>query len=105
MYDEGVNLIVAGDISRLHNGEKVENIFKNRKFYHKNVCAKQITDDLDALDIPKNHGDNWCLFEDGSVTVSNINADLNVGNGIEYDGNKYDADILYISPDGIYNEI
>lgn len=105
MYNDGVNLIVAGDISRLHNGEKVENIFKNRKFYHENVCAKQITDDLDALDIPKNHGDNWCLFEDGSITVSNINADLNVGNGIEYNGKKYNADILYINSDGVCSEI
>ena len=105
MYNSGVNLIVAGDISRLHDGTKVENVFANQRFYHKNSSSEQLIDDLIELKIRKNCGPNWCLFEDGSITVSNPDADMDVGNGIEYNGNKCNADILYISPDGTYTEI
>lgn len=105
MYDSGVNLIIAGDISRLHDGTEVENVFRNHGFYHKHANSEQLIDDLIELKIRKNCGPNWCLFEDGSITVSNPDADMNVGNSIEYKGNKHNADILYISPDGVYTEI
>ena len=105
MYNEGVNLIVAGSISMLHDGTKTEDVLKNKKFYHTEVSSKQLVEDLKVLKVPKNHGDNWCMFEDGSITVSNTNADLSIGNGVEYNGNKYNADILYIDPNGNCEEI
>lgn len=105
MYAEGVNLIVAGDFSRLHDGAKAENIFSDKKFYHKNVCSKELIDDLDTLGIARNCGDNWCLFEDGSITASNPDSDKSTGNCVRYGGAEHDADILYITPDGVCSEI
>ena len=80
-------------------------MFRNHGFYHKHANSEQLIDDLIKLNIRKNCGCNWCQFEDGSITVSNPDADMDVGNGIEYKGNKHNADILYISPDGVYTEI
>ena len=105
MYNEGVNLIVAGSISMLHDGTRTEDVLKNQKFCHTEVSSRKLIEDLEELNVPKNHGDNWCKFEDGSITVSNTNADLSVGNGVEYNGNMYNADILYIDPNGICEEI
>lgn len=105
MYNEGINLIVAGNISMLHDGTRTEDVLKNQKFYHTEISSKQLVEDLEVLKVPKNHGDNWCMFEDGSITVSNTNADLSIGNGVEYNGDKYNADILYIDPNGNCEEI
>lgn len=104
VFDEnGGKLIVCGDINVFHDGTLADNaVFKNA-LYHSVADAAEIASDLKAYGIKQNKGDNYCVFEDGSVTISNPYSKNNTENGVKcdiYNVSEEKADIVFIASNG-----
>lgn len=97
------NLIVCGNITRFHDGKKVQAEFENADAHFDFPDAKTIAHKLIDMGVAQNCGENFCVFCDGSITVCNRQSTKPANNGVEcaeLDISRADADIVYISPDG-----
>lgn len=101
---EGANIIVCGqDVEYFFNGVKLADEdryhFTN---YMPEVSAEEIAKKLLSWGVKQNKGENFCVFEDGSVTITN-RGNKSVGNGVKcdaYDIDEPNADIVFIDKDG-----
>lgn len=99
------NLLVFGKATYLKNGKPAKEYFDKLKnsaaFYFDAPDAEKAAEALLSIGIKQNRGENWCVFEDGSVVAAacgekNIgnrfccNFDVN-GENIEFEGEDYFA--------------
>ena len=103
-FDEnGGKLIVCGDITHFHDGTKADGASFADAIYHKEASAETIAKDLEAFGIKKNKGENYCVFEDGSITIANIHSTQKTDNGVKcdkYNVNEKTSDIVFIDSNG-----
>lgn len=100
----GGNLIVCGNINVFHDGTDAADALDGAKIHYREASAESILSDLKVMKIKKNKGDNYCVFEDGSITAANPDSSKNIGNGVAnpvLDINEDNADIVFIDADGL----
>lgn len=102
--DCGGNLIVCGNINVFHDGTDAAYALDGVKIRYSVASADSILSDLQVMKIKKNKGENYCVFEDGSITAANPDGSKNTGNGVAstvLDINEDNADIVFIDADGL----
>lgn len=100
---DGGIFIVCGKLNVFHDGEKANNIsFGNAEWFDE-AQSRLIGDILEKKGVVKNKGKNYCVFEDGSITVANPMSQKSINNGVvcdelEISEDKYD--IVFVNPEG-----
>lgn len=103
-YDKIGKLMIIGKIIHKSNGVAVEHEMQEEftNYYEDIENAKIIIKWLRKNNVKQNAGENFVVFEDGSITITS-NGAKSTGNGVfcdEYDVNEPNADIVFIDRSG-----